>query len=52
MPPSSAQRHEYWAPPISTLGDVVGERPLEEGERPGALDLDLAHVRDVEDAAA
>ena len=30
------------------LGDVVGEHALEEGERPRALDLDLAHMRDVE----
>ena len=30
------------------LGDVVGEHPLQEGERARPLDLDLAHVRDVE----
>ena len=29
-------------------GDVVGEDALQKGERPRALDLDLAHVRDVE----
>ena len=29
-------------------GDVVGEDPLEEGERARPLDLDLAHVGDVE----
>ena len=32
------------------LGDVVGEHVLEEGERARPLDLDLAHVRDVEHA--
>ncbi len=30
------------------LGDVVGEDPLQEGERARPLDLDLAHVGDVE----
>ena len=30
------------------LGDVVGEHPLQERERARPLDLDLAHVRDVE----
>ena len=46
------QRQEYCAPPTCDLGDVVGEQPLEQlrGLRP--LGLDLAHVRDVEDAAA
>ena len=28
--------------------DVVGEHPLQEGERPGPLDLDLPHVGNVE----
>jgi len=30
------------------LGDVVREHPLQEGERPETLDLDLPHVGDVE----
>ncbi len=49
-PPSSLQRQEYWAPPISIFGHVVGEHALQEGERARPLDLDLAHVRDVEHA--
>ena len=33
------------------LRDVVGEQPLKQVERAGALGFDLAHVGDVEDAA-
>ena len=37
---------------VGELGDVVGEDPLQERLGVGPARLDLAHVRDVEDAGA
>ena len=40
---------EYCAWPSVELGDVVARHALQEGERAGTLQLELAHVRDVEE---
>ena len=50
IPPRSFVRSVYCASPDSDLVEVVREQPLEELLRARALDLELAHVRDVEDA--
>ena len=49
-PPSSRHSTEYWAPPSASSRDVVGEDCCRNASAPGAGGLDLAHVRDVEDA--
>ena len=51
MPPRSLVRSVYCAPPGCDSVEVVREQSLQQLVRPRALDLELAHVRDVEDAA-
>ena len=51
-PPSSRHRSEYCAPPARDLLDVVGQQVAQELGRARAARLDLAHVRDVEEARA
>ena len=47
-PPSSWHRQEYWAPPISILATSLESTRCRKASAPGPLDLDLAHVGDVE----
>ena len=50
IPPRSFVRSVYCASPYSDLVEVVREQPLQQLLRARAFDLELAHVRDVEDA--
>ena len=51
MPPSSFVSSVYWASPSAEPVEVVREERLQELARRRPLDVELAHVRDVEDAA-
>ena len=50
MPPRSFVSSVYCASPSRELREVVREQPLQELELRRPFDVDLAHVRDVEDA--
>ena len=50
IPPSASSSSEYFAWPIAIGRELAGERVVEERRSIRAVDDDLGHVRDVEDA--
>ena len=50
IPPSSSSTQEYFALPTAQRREAAGERVVEERAGVGALDEELGHVRDVEQA--